>query len=358
MIHLLLIATLAFSSTEKAEKLVKDFEETKKNLVEEELKQRTVMSSLFEINRKMKKIVTERGTLEQERLSLESTTKDLATRLLELEGKLKIQKALMRERLSAIYKLGGQGIARILFSSTSSSQLERNLKILGIVAKKDLELIKDYSKTTIELENKRKKFTKRLANLRKVEEDIKSKEQKLSVQNQNKSKILNEIRKSKKFNLTKLSGLRSKTLKLASNDDSGMLDLLFRPIFFEQKGKLPPPVKGKVAKGFGLIHDREFNLSLSHKGIQYEHEIGSPIHAIFDGTVVYVGYVTGFGNTLILDHGDHYYSVYSKGNNFALSVGDTIKQNQIIGTSDSLYFEIRHFSEPYNPQLWMKGITL
>lgn len=353
-------------TNQKIQKLAEDLEKTKKNLVEDEEKQRVVMSSLFEINRKMRKIVTDRGNMVQERMVLESTTKELASKILELETKLKEQKSWMRERLVAIYKLGGQGIARILFSSKSSAQLERNLKILGIVAKRDLDLIKNYSETVQDLEIKKSKFVKRLAKIKKLENKIKEQEGRLAVENTSKNKILEKIRQSKKYSLTKLSGIREKTTQISEQDDTGVLDLLFRPSFFEKKGTLISPVQGLIVQNFGIVRDEEFNVSWPHKGIFYSAPEGQPIKSVFEGIVSFVGDVPGFGTTVIVDHADHYYTVYGFTKNIKVKLGDEIKSNQEIAVTgfakeqnlSGLYFEIRHFSEPYDPTTWLKGNTL
>jgi len=348
-----------------AEKLAQDLKGTKKSLIDDEVRQRKVMSSLYEINRKMKKIVSERGGLVQERMQLEGMTTDLAAKIQILEAKVKTQKAYLRERLSVIYRFGGQGMARLVLSSKSSSEIERNLKILGIVAKRDLQQIKDYTSTVTELAKKRTKLDQRLAYLKEVESKIHGKEQKLSHENNMKNKLLDGIRKSQKYSLNKLNVLREKSTQIVQSDDSGILDLLFQPSFFEQKGQLPQPLPptAKVVQDFGLIKDEEHNVTLSHKGLFYSVEGGTPVRTVFGGKIAFVGEVAGFGQTVIVDHGDHYYTVYGHTHSMSVAIGDEVKQNQVIATSGSssdqfgpgLYFEVRHFSEPYDPRSWMKG---
>jgi septal ring factor EnvC (AmiA/AmiB activator) len=344
-------------------KLANDFEKTKKSLVQDEVKQRKIMSSLFSINRKMKKIVADRAALVQERMLLDSVTRDLALAIRSLDEKVKTQKSHLMQRLAVIYRFGGQGVTRFLFSSLSSAELERNLKILGVVAKHDLGLIKDYSVSVNDLAKKKKKFQLRLAHLKKIEDNIQEKETKLTQENEYKNKILDSIRRSKKFALNKISGLRERSAQLAMNDDSGVLDLLFRPSFFEKKGQLTAPVQGPIVENFGLMRDEENNVTLSHKGVFFAASKGAPVKSVFSGKVAFVGRVSGFGQTLIMDHGDHYYTVYSHNQTISVNVGEEIKQNQIVATAGidpeslktGVYFEVRHFSEPYDPRSWMKG---
>ncbi len=347
----------------KAERLVKDYQSTKITLMNDEVKQRKILAALFELNHKMKKVVSEKAELEQDKLIVEESIQELGQKISELEIKNKTQKALLRERLAAIYKLGGPGVARVLFSSSSSAELERNLKILGIIAQKDIALIKDYGSSMKDLGQKRQKRTSRLEHLAKLELKIKNKEQNLANDNAIKNKILKNIKSSQSFALKKLNLIRKKSQSLAEQDDSGLLDLLFQPSFAEQKGLLPKPVSGELVQGFGLLRDESHQIVLSHKGHFYSAHVGTPVKAIFGGKVAYAGEVPGFGQTLILDHGDHYYSVYSHNKALQANTGDEVIQAQTLALSgssqsefgDGLYFEIRHFSEPADPKMWMKG---
>jgi septal ring factor EnvC (AmiA/AmiB activator) len=280
--------------------------------------------------------------------------------------KTKQQRTLLRQRLAAIYKLGGPGLARVLFSSSSSAELERNLKILGIVAQKDVDLIKDFAESKQDLESRKAKLNQRWAHLKKVESKILTKEQRLTQENETKNKILKNIKSSQSFAMGKLSEIRKKSQKLVGNDESGVLDLLFQPSFFEQKTKLPKPIQGRLTQGFGLIRDDAHNVVFGHKGNFFSAPVGTAIKAIFQGKVAYAGPVPGFGQTLVIDHGDHYYSVYSHAKELKVKEGDQVQQLQTLASSgnagrefgDGLYFEIRHFSEPSDPQQWVKGNTL
>lgn len=349
-----------------AESLVKDMQSTKSSLIQDEIKKRKVLGALFEINSKMKKVVSEKSRLEQERLALEANVKELAAKITELDRKTKDQKALLRERLSAIYKLGGQGMARLLFSSASSAELERNLKILGIVAQRDIELIKDYNQSVREIEKRKLKLTQRHQHLQKVRQNILEKEVRLANDNAVKTKILNNVKNSQDFKLMKLSHIRKKSREMAGTEDEGLLDLLFQPSFFEQKSQLPNPIQGRLVQDFGLIKDEIHKVVLSHKGHFYQAPIGTAVKAVFQGKVAFAGLLPGYGQTLILDHGDHYYSVYAHNKTLQVNEGDEVTQSQVLATSgtashgigDGLYFEIRHFSEPSDPKIWMKGSSL
>lgn len=338
------------------EKVKADFENARQSLVESDEQQRSIMSSLFLINGKMKQLVSERSKTAQEKMIVESSTRQMAEKIVEIEQKLKGQRSLLQVRLNAIYKFGGQGLARLLLSSSNSAQLERNLKILGLVAKQDLGLLKDYSKNVADLEVKQAKFLGRLAKLKKIQKQLAGQESKINAESTAKAQILESIRKTKTKALTKIRKLREKSVALQGDENDELLDLLLRPSFFEKKGQLAAPVQGVVVRRFGIWKDSEFNVSMSHKGLLYDVGAQTTVHAVFPGKVSFVGDVAGLGETLILDHGDHYYSVYSGELEPQIKEGFEVGEGQLIAHSrNQLYFEIRHFSEPYDPQVWMKG---
>ncbi|HEY1080255.1 MAG TPA: peptidoglycan DD-metalloendopeptidase family protein, partial [Bdellovibrio sp.] len=353
----------AAAATPDVDTLAKDFEATKKRIEEAELKQRQVLSALYQLNKKIKKIVTEKGETSQQKAFLEVNIRNLTQKVEELEQRSKSQRALLAERLKAIYKLGGVSVARFLFSSSSSASLERNLKIMGVVASRDLEIIKNYHRDLQDLQKKRQAIATKLENLKAVEAKIVVQEKLFRKEQDMKGKILDGIRKNKMFAVNKINGLREKSLQF-NLEDAGLFDLLFKPSFADQKGELPRPLEGVVKQKFGLMKGDEHPYTISHKGVFISAAAGSPIRSVFDGKVAYVGELPGFGTTLIVDHGDHYYSVYSHAQDVKVNTGDEITQSQVIAQvaairqagGPGLYFEIRHFSEPYDPQQWTKGL--
>jgi septal ring factor EnvC (AmiA/AmiB activator) len=93
---------------------------------------------------------------------------------------------------------------------------------------------------------------------------------------------------------------------------------------------------------------------MSHKGWQISVPRSMPIVATEEGSVIFSGFLPSYGKTLILDHRDHYYSIYSGLQTIKVAVGDEISRGGTLGqTETGLYFEIRHFSEPENPASWI-----
>jgi septal ring factor EnvC (AmiA/AmiB activator) len=125
--------------------------------------------------------------------------------------------------------------------------------------------------------------------------------------------------------------------------------------FRSQKGKLSPPVVGWLSRtsANGWRNDREC------PGVIFLTPRGSEIRAIFDGTVEYNDIVPGYGKVLIIDHGDHYFSMVSQGAQFFKTVGQEVTEGEIIGLAggglwvqEGIYFEIRHGEKQEDPFEW------
>jgi len=128
--------------------------------------------------------------------------------------------------------------------------------------------------------------------------------------------------------------------------------------FLELKGKLSLPVRGELANRFG---SPRADGGVVWKGLFIAARSGEEVRAVADGRVVFADWLRGFGNLLIVDHGDAYMSLY--GNNEALykRVGDPIRGGESVaavgasgGNADSgLYFELRHQGRPLDPLDWV-----
>ena len=93
------------------------------------------------------------------------------------------------------------------------------------------------------------------------------------------------------------------------------------------------------------------------RGVLIKASAGTPVHAVGGGTVVYSNWLRGFGNLLIVDHGDQYLSVYAYNQSLLKQVGDSVRAGDPLALAGStggqvdsaLYFEIRHRGAAVDP---------
>jgi murein DD-endopeptidase MepM/ murein hydrolase activator NlpD len=124
-----------------------------------------------------------------------------------------------------------------------------------------------------------------------------------------------------------------------------------------QNGALLWPVPGRITSGYGqrihpLFHTPEF-----HTGIDIGAPWGAPVRAAADGTVLFTGWMRGYGMLVILDHGNGLSTTYSHLSSYAVGVGDRVQKGDVIGrigstgwsTGPHLFFEVRHNGQPVDP---------
>jgi septal ring factor EnvC (AmiA/AmiB activator) len=128
---------------------------------------------------------------------------------------------------------------------------------------------------------------------------------------------------------------------------------------FEQlKGKLTLPVRGEITNRFGT---RRPDSTVQWKGLFLRTSRGQAVKAIAAGQVVFADWLRGFGNLLIIDHGQGYMSLYSNNETLYKQVGDVLHGGDTIATVGNsggnedfgLYFELRHESKPLDPIKWL-----
>ncbi len=128
------------------------------------------------------------------------------------------------------------------------------------------------------------------------------------------------------------------------------------------RGQLAWPVRGKIVTRFGThVHPR-YGTRVTQKGIEVVAAHGTPIKAVAAGRVVYAGWLGGYGKTVILEHGQDYFTLYAHASVIDVPQGEIVAEGQRIaqvGDTDSLkgsslHFEIRKGSEALDPQLWLR----
>ncbi|MBU8870228.1 MAG: peptidoglycan DD-metalloendopeptidase family protein [Gemmatimonadales bacterium] len=130
-----------------------------------------------------------------------------------------------------------------------------------------------------------------------------------------------------------------------------------------QAGKLEWPVSGSVIRGFGRsVHPRFKTVTLNN-GLNIAASLGAPVAAVAEGKVEFADDLPGFGQCVILDHGQGYYTLYAYLDRVFVTSGSEIARGQVIaevgrplgGEQPQLYFEVRHGRTPLDPADWLQA---
>lgn len=131
--------------------------------------------------------------------------------------------------------------------------------------------------------------------------------------------------------------------------------------FRSLKGRLPFPTAGMIEVGFGRVVNPRFNTVTVQKGLDLRAALGTAVVAIAPGTVVFSDWLKGYGNLLIVDHGDGFHSLMAHLAHATVEVGQEVTRGQKlaeVGDTASLkgaylYFELRSRGEAIDPGPWL-----
>ena len=122
------------------------------------------------------------------------------------------------------------------------------------------------------------------------------------------------------------------------------------------------PVTGKIIRSYGVHENPDWHTKTFSNGVTIAAPAGSPVRAIADGTVAYVGNLKGYGNVMIIDHGSQVFGVYGQCGTMMVKEGAKVKRAESIasvgsgeGEESALYFEVRRQGKSVNPA---GGVTL
>jgi len=170
-----------------------------------------------------------------------------------------------------------------------------------------------------------------------------------------------EIARKKREEAERLAALkRQEELKVPHTVDTKTHDSIKKQIssgkFVHAKGRLIRPVSGTKITEYG----QTISKGVTSKGIVYKTRPKAQVTALFDGSVIFSGPFKGYGNIIIVEHGDGYLSLLAGLGNIDCDVGQMLLAGEPVGTmpdndSAKLYVEIRKNRHPINPSPWIAG---
>lgn len=274
------------------------------------------------------------------------------------------------KRLVALYKLNWLGRMYLLASVNSPDEFFQR--------KKYLERILDYDKIAIDklFENRNRldqlhgNLNARQAKQRSGEQNLEKQVQNITVERLKRARLLEEIRNKKSLEIAAIKSLEEAARTLDNvikslNTETDKTDNAYNASLKgleSLKGLLKQPVRGKIISHFGAYTDPKYNVVNFRSGIDIEAERGEPIKSVVAGKIIYSGWFKGYGNMIIIDHGESYYTVYAHLEENFKSKGDLVEAEEVIATAGDagslsgpgLYFEVRHHGKPVDPVEWFK----
>ena len=383
----LLLAAFSFGSQAGPQDELKDIrsriEALRKQLTESESSKAEAADALKDSERAVSETSRKLYQISGQRREVNTSLSRLQSRIRTAEDNIAGEQGTLGRLLYQQY-VGGQSDAiKLVLNGEDPNEIARQLHYLSYVSRARAELLASLRENLAELEKLTGETRRKSSELHalqseetsqmrrlekekaerqrvyvKVSDDIEKSRKQLSTLKRDEERLSQLIerlareaaRKSAKKN-NKKPGKRIANQALP-NAESGS------GAFRDLKGKLRLPVIGELMNRFG---GQRQDSGLSWKGLFISAKAGREVKAVAGGQVVYADWLRGFGNLLILDHGDGYMSLYGYNESLLKQVGDEAKAGDTIaaagnsgGNPDSgLYFELRYQGKPFDPIPWV-----
>ena len=351
----------------KIRKLQSGIEDQQKGVLQTQEKERSILSDIENLDQNLHKMTRRLSDLDHRMQEQQSLIFSLENQLQEIRTKSTAVQRHVEKRISAYYKLGKIDLMNITFSTRTLPELLRFHDSFQNVIEYDQQVMTDYHKIIRELESTHESLGLEKGLLEEFITQAQSKKEAISQAREEKELLLENVKNQAVLHEQAIEELKSATQNLAESLlKMKKQEKLYDQGFFLNKGRHIAPVTGTISSLFNEERINHFGITRKNPGISMEAEDGEKIHAIFDGKVIYAGYLKGYGNTVIIDHGYNYFSVTSRIERYITAKGARVKKNTVIGIMGStatildsgLYFEIRHNDQPLDPLEWLDNKKL
>jgi len=373
----LLLASLAEASEQEALEnlrrrigaLQQDLEKTNESRSEAADALRDAERTISTSNRRLKELAQQQilNSRELEQLQRESV---------QLEKSMQVEQVLLGKLLYQQYLGGRQEYLKLLLNDHNPNQVARELQYYEYIAQSRADWLHTLRANLQKLQTVTHQVRDKSQQISELQGEEKTQRQALEKQKQARQAMLEKFAKQLKqqrkeigrlqHDENRLSQLVEKLTKILAQPkkkiwghNESLPDSTFdgKP-FAQLKGKLSLPVTGDIINRFGQARP---DSTVLWKGVFLRAAANQPVKCVAAGRVVFADWLRGFGNLLIVDHGNGYMTLYGNNETLFKQVGDRVRGGDAIaavgnsgGNEESgLYFELRHEGNPLDPIKWI-----
>lgn len=350
------------------QRIQKEIESHRQRLEKIKKQEHSTLEDLDLVNQRLDAIISELRKQRRKIEEINAEIKRIESERSDIEREMEKEKAWLIRKLRALQRYGkGLDVMILLTSTDDVGEIMRRWKYLKKISVYEKKVIENYSANLEELKQKEQQLMELNERLKKGEERIRLNEATLLENKKEKETLLTSIRKEKTAHERMIRELKEASKKLLDllrdleKKEKEKEDLYTGKGFPSLKGRLPWPVNGRVAIPYGSQVDPRFNTPVFRNGIYIE-TADETVKAVSGGKIVYSNWFKGYGNLVIINHGEGYHTLYGNLSETFLKAGDIIKKRDVIGkvgesgilNGPSLYFEVRYKGKPLNPLHWLK----
>lgn len=304
--------------------------------------------------------------IQKEQADTNRKIQETAAAILEAQNRLQQRQQILNKRVRSIYIHGQLSYLEVILGSKSFSDFANRLELLRRVIHSDYDLILEIQNQKAQIEAKKSQLEKDKAHLDVLAAEAQKEQDAIAVKKAEQQRVLEQARanksaaeqlerdlidRSKQVQSLIQERLRQRETASSGSDES----------YTQGSGVMSWPCNGVITSPYGYRVHPIFGTTIYHSGMDIGVDYGTPIHAADSGTVIYSGWISGYGNAVIIDHGGGVQTLYGHNQSLNVSEGESVSKGSVIAyagstgnsTGPHCHFEVRVNGEPADPMAYL-----
>jgi septal ring factor EnvC (AmiA/AmiB activator) len=356
---------------QELQRIKREMREKQQKIKRADRKERSILSELDKIDRDIHAGSSELAGQQKRLREAEASLRDIEKNNAEISRDLVVLKKMYAYRVRALYKMSRSGYAAAVLTSDSVGETVKRIKYLGMIAQQDRTMIREYDSALGRLAMRQAEIVEKKDDILRSKREVETKKAELETRKRRKAEILASVRGEKSLYEQAFRELEESSVSLWAMIKKAEKEK--KPVTaaagtrgqaatrIPEKSRLPWPVDGQVLTRFGMQRHPQFGTTVFRRGIEIEAHDGESVRAVSDGQVAYADWYKGYGELVILEHGNGLYTLYGNLSRLDLKKGDRVERGKVIGLAGDtgslkgsrLYFEIRKNGEAQDPLAWL-----
>ncbi len=334
----------------------------------------TVIASVSEqlrvIDAELTQATNELNAIQAERVKVDNNITENERLLAEAQKRLEARESVFYKRVRDIYINGRLSYIDVIIGAKDFNDFANRVEILKRIIDADITLINDIKTEREEITMRKQALEAARAKLVELENAARDKQKVIEQKRAERNVVLERAQNDRATAMQAIAELEASSAQISqmlkqrqaeraaaaaaaaqsggATSDAG---------YVQGTGQLSWPVNGVITSPYGYRTHPIFGTTIYHSGIDIGADYGTPVHAADRGTIVYADWMSGYGNTIIIDHGNGMSTLYGHNESLAVSEGQTISKGQVVAyvgstgnsTGPHCHFEVRINGDPVDP---------